>query len=145
MQDVYRGKRMIIMARSNRQAGFTLIELMITIVVVAILVGIALPAFQGQLTRGKRTAAQAEMMDIASRQQQFLLADRAYATKPALEASGFSFDPDVANHYNYAITVGSGTSPTFTITFTPFGSQASDGIMTLNEQGVGTPTEAWKR
>ena len=89
----------------RRDAGFTLVELMIVVVIVGILVTVALPAFQNQVIRGNRTAAQAEMLDIANRHQQFLLSNRTYMDKTMLEASGYSLDPDVARHYVYTITL----------------------------------------
>lgn len=129
----------------NAQRGFTLIELMIVIVIVAILVAVALPAYQNQVIRGNRAAAQAVMLDIANRQQQRFLSDRSYADKAALESSGFSLDPDVARNYTYSITLGAGTVPSYVVTFTATGRQAEDGNLTLNEQGVGTPADKWDR
>jgi type IV pilus assembly protein PilE len=125
--------------QSFRQRGFTLIELMITVVIVAILASVALPAYQEQVRRGHRAAAQTEMMDIANREQQFLLANRAYADKVALEGSGYALPSELASKYGYAIAVNNAaTPPTFTITFTPSGSQTSDGALVLNSAGVKT-------
>lgn len=132
-------------SRQTPQQGFTLIELMITIVIVAILASIALPAYQNQVIRGNRVAAQAVMLDIANRQQQFFLSDRAFADKTRLENSGFTLDQDVARNYGYTIAVAAGPPPTYTITFTPSGNQAKDGALTLNEQGAGTPANKWDR
>ncbi|MEH6584493.1 MAG: type IV pilin protein [Halioglobus sp.] len=132
-------------SKRRRESGFTLMELMITTVIVGILMAVALPAYQSQLKRGIRTAAQGDMMDIANRQQQYLLSNRAYFDKTTLVAAGYSLDSDVSNSYTYAIAVGSGTSPTYTITFTPYGAQSSESVLTLNEQGVGTPTNNWDR
>ena len=126
----------------NREAGFTLAELMIVVVIVGILMAIALPTFQNQVIRSKRTAAQAEMLDIANRQQQYLLSNRTYMDKATLEASGYSLDPDVAKNYSYTIALG---TITYTVTFTPSGAQSKDGPLTLNEQGAGTPASKWDR
>ncbi|MGK8470515.1 hypothetical protein ACRS34_06055 [Stutzerimonas stutzeri] len=46
-------------------------------------------------------------------------------------------------HYSFAVTVGSGTAPSFLITFTALGSQAVDGDLTLNHEGVKTPPDKW--
>nr|MDP2192435.1 type IV pilin protein [Rhodoferax sp.] len=129
--------------RSGKQNGFTLIELMITTVIVAILASIAYPSYTQYIVRANRSAAQAQMMDIANRQQQFLLASRAYASKTTLEASGYAPPSTVSAKYNYDIAVGTATVPSFTITFTPTGTQAADGNLTLNSEGVKTPTTKW--
>ena len=91
----------------------------------------------------RRAAAQAEMMDIANRQQQYLLANRTYASKSELESGGYALSSEVSANYGYDITLGSGSVPTFTITFTPTGAQAGDGALTLTSEGVKTPTGKW--
>ena len=58
---------------NRRSAGFSLLELMITVAVVAILASIALPSYREYIKRGKRAAAQSVLMDLAARQQAFLL------------------------------------------------------------------------
>lgn len=125
------------------QQGFTLIELMIAIAIVGILAAVAYPAYTQYTIRANRAAAQAEMMNIANRQQQFLLSNRNYATKEVLETSGYTLPPEVSGKYGYAIAVGAGAVPTFTLTFTPSGMQASDGNLTINSEGVKTPAGKW--
>ncbi|PNF81704.1 type IV pilin protein [Stutzerimonas stutzeri] len=123
--------------------GFTLIEVMIVVVIIGILASIALPNYRQYVVRSNRTAAQAQMLDIANRQQHFLLANRSYADTPALTASGFSLSSEVSPHYSFAVTVGSGTVPSYLITFTAVGSQASDGNLTLDNEGTKTPADKW--
>lgn len=128
-----------------RQTGFSLIELMITVAVVALLAGVAYPSYTNHVIRTKRSAAQAQMLDIANRQQQFLLANRAYASTTDLANSGFTLPKDVSSNYGYSITVGATTVPSFTVTFTPTGAQAVDGVLTLNSEGAKLPAEKWQK
>ena len=120
-----------------------MIELMIVVAIVAILAAVAYPAYTQYVIKANRSAAQSQMMDIASRQQQFLLAGRAYASKDVLTASGYSLPADLATRYNYSITLGTTTVPSYTLTFEAKGAQLSDGSLTLNSEGLKTPAEKW--
>ncbi|OWW23007.1 type IV pilin protein [Noviherbaspirillum denitrificans] len=132
------------MQNPKHRRGFTLIELMISMVIVTILAAVALPSYRNYVKRGKRAAAQAQMMDIANRQQQYFLDKRSYATKDELQSAGYSLPSEVSAYYSYDIAVPSSGTPAYTITFTPTGSQASDGALTLNNAGVKTPADKWK-
>jgi type IV pilus assembly protein PilE len=127
----------------KKHKGFTLIELMITIVIVAILASIAIPSYRQYVIRGNRTAAQAVMMDIATRQQQFFVANRTYATADDL---GITLPPEVAEHYDFAIVPDGGPPPGFEITFTPKEDsvQSGDVELTLDSEGVKGPEGKWK-
>ena len=129
----------------QRQGGFTLIELMIVIAIVAILLAVALPAYQQQIIRGHRAAAQSDMLDIANREQQYLLSNRTYIDHTAMQATGYELSTRVDNHYTYTITLGTDTLPSYTITFTPKSGdrQESDGPLTLTSEGVKSPTGKW--
>jgi type IV pilus assembly protein PilE len=125
--------------KAGKQSGFTLIELMITVAIVGILAAIAYPSYTQYVLRGHRAAAQSEMMDIANREQQFMLSNRSYADTTALEGSGYALPSEVAARYNYGVAADNvATPPTFTITFTPTGVQASDGELVLNSVGLKT-------
>jgi len=124
--------------------GFTLVEMMIVVAIIGILAAIGIPQYQQYVMKGNRAAAQSFMMDVASRQEQYLLDARAYA--PDLGTLGLGTLPsDVAKHYTMSMNVPGGTPPTFTVTATPIPTkpQASDGILTLNDVGAKTPTDKW--
>ena len=127
----------------KRNLGFSLIELMIVVAVIAILASIALPSYQQYIIRSNRAHAQAQMMDIASRQQQYFLASRAYGT---LEDLGFgSTTINVNDRYDCSATPGTDAVPTYTITCNPVAGsgQYSDGSLTLNNLGQKTPAGKW--
>jgi type IV pilus assembly protein PilE len=129
--------------------GFTLIELMIVVAIVAILASIAVPSYRQYVIRSNRSAAQSVMMDIANRQQQFLLANRTYADDETLLANGYTLPAEVSANYTLDINADPPLSgpPVFTISLTPLAGsgQASDVTLTLDQQGVKTPADKWRR
>lgn len=128
----------------HNQRGFTLIELMMVVVILAILLAVALPAYQNQIIRGHRAAAKSEMLEIANRQQQYMLANRGY-TNTLADLGGYILPTDVSPNYSAAIVLGGGAVPFYTLTFTAQGRQASDGNLTINSEGVKTPADKWER
>lgn len=122
----------------QRQNGFSLIELMIAVVVVAVLAAVAYPSYQEHLRKSRRASAQAFMMEVANRQQQYLLDARNYAVgSTALTTLNLTTPTDVSAHYTVAVTPTAPTTPpSYTITATPSSTvQTSDGALTLDYQG----------
>jgi len=77
------------------QDGFTLIELMITVVVVSILASIALPAYQDYVTRGKLTEAMTELSSMSVKLEQYYQDYRDYTNFPCAASSNakyFAYD-----------------------------------------------------
>ena len=120
----------------RRAAGFTLIELMITVAIVVTLMSVALPSYQEHLRKSRRAEAQAYMMAVATRQQQFLVDTRAYAT--TLTAVGVAVPASVDSAYTLAMPAPGVNPPSFTITLTPKTAQTSERCGTLTLDAAGT-------
>jgi type IV pilus assembly protein PilE len=131
----------------KRARGFTLIEIMIVVAVIAILASIALPSYNNYLRKARRADAQAALTDIATRQQQYLMDARAYA--PDLATLNYTLQTTVTDWYTVAIAVA-GPPPSFTVTATPIASKAQveDGSLQLTSTGakkrtVGSTDHPW--
>ena len=117
--------------------GFTLIELMIVVAIIGILAAIAFPAYQSQVRKSNRAAAQAVLMDVANKQQLYLSSQRAYAD--TLAKLSVTPPTDVSRWYDVTVTVNNAaTPPTFLVTATPKAgsAQAPDGELTLDSAGT---------
>lgn len=131
------------LAMKRAASGFTLIELLIAVAIVGILTAVALPSYKTYTMKAKRRAAQAQILDLANREEQYLVANRAYADTAALTANGYALPADVAANYSFAVTVGASGPPSYTITFTAINNQVSDGDLSLTSAGVKSPASKW--
>ena len=129
----------------NKLRGFTLIELMIVVAIIAILSAVAVPGYQSYVKKANRADAQQVMMTIVNKQQQYLLDARQYTD--VLGSAGLNVFAGDSNwtcttgcsSTRYAITVAinnAATPPTFTVTATPTAIQSSDGTLTVTSAGV---------
>jgi type IV pilus assembly protein PilE len=121
--------------RRKSSIGFTLIEMIVVVVMIGILAAIAVPNYSEYIQRGYRSAAQAYISDLASRQTQFFLDRRAYATTVA--ALNVPAPAEIVNRYNVTVVANLGPPATFTLTATPTGTQVGDrcGVMTIDQAG----------
>ena len=129
-----------------KNRGFTLVELMIAVAVVGILTAIAYPSYTNYLVKGNRAAAKAFLLDVAQKQQQYLLDNRSYASTAAdLKLDVANQPPEFKRYYTLAIVATAGPPPAFTATVTPNAGtrQAKDGSLFINSKGEKTPADKW--
>jgi type IV pilus assembly protein PilE len=135
------------MSTAPKQRGFTLIELMIAVVIVGILAAIAYPSYVNNVTKSRRSAAEAFMLSVANKQEQYLLDARRYAT--ALTDLNLATPAEVSTYYNVVVTAdNTATPPGYLITSTPLGTQLSNDAacpsLTLDNTGTRLPaTGCW--
>jgi type IV pilus assembly protein PilE len=114
-----------------RAAGFTLIELMITVVIAAILMSIAFPLYQHQIRESRRTDARSAVLDLASREERYYATNNAYtALASNLGYSGWDI-PIGGGYYEIHppgnINAGTATqAATFTVTAVPIAGKGQD-------------------
>jgi type IV pilus assembly protein PilE len=136
-------------AGRQRAAGFTLAELMITVAIAALLLVVAVPSYQAQVQKSRRTEARTALLDLAGREERWFSSNNAYTNVPA-NLGYLSFTPVGSGYYNVAIVVVAAnpanvppTQAGYTITATPIGIQAQDTIcatFTVDQTGTQTST-----
>lgn len=131
---------------TKRQRGFTLIELMITVAVIGILAGIALPAYQRYVTESRRAEAMAGLMAMQALQERWRLNNPSYGTATNLATVG---SLPVSAYYDFTVSANAATTYTLQATAKSTQLSADSGCspLTINEAGTkGAPsTNCWKK
>ena len=131
----------------GRRSGFSLIELMVVVAIIGILAALAYPSYLDHVRKGHRAKGQALLMELAQRQQNFLMTRRRYAS--SLEELGYistgdgalsSASQDVAQSYqltSMGVLPGE-RPPSFYMILEPVAAsvQAGDGSLCLSNTGA---------
>ena len=123
--------------------GFTLIELMVVVIIVAILAAIAIPGYTSQIRKSRRTEARSALLDAAAREERFFATNNFYTV--ATSDLGYGAGPwpvKVGNSY-YQLNAGACTivnthCTDYTLTATAINSQVKDtacATFTLSQTG----------
>ena len=78
----------------QHKKGFTLLELMVTVAVIAILAGIALPSYSDYTTRSKFVEATSNLADLRVKMEQYYADNRRYSTNAGGGVCGIPGVPD---------------------------------------------------
>jgi type IV pilus assembly protein PilE len=127
--------------RLHRASGFTLIELMIVVVIIAILAAIAIPSYQDYIRRGQASEAGAFLSDYRVKMEQYYQDNKGYggaacadaAPVPAWAAFG------VAKFFTYTCALTGGGAG-YTITATGSSGSVVGYAYTINQSGVQATT-----
>lgn len=117
--------------------GLTLIEVMITIAILAILAAIAYPSYTKYKIKGNRVDVQSELMRVAGRLQSYKLANNTYASATLTGVGGTANYPVSGTAY-YTITLAvDSDNQGYTLTATPVSTslQTGNGVVCLNQDG----------
>ncbi len=122
----------------NTQKGFTLLELMIVVVVVAILAAIALPNYQSHMIKTRRVAAAACLLEISQWMERSYTVAMTYTglALPAMQCSG-----NLAGYYAFNLAVIDARN--YSLSATPQGAQANNdpdscGTLSIDQAGQKT-------
>lgn len=140
-----------------RTGGFTLIELIITVAIVAILASIAVPSYSSFIARGKRADARGQLQQAAQFMQRFYSANDAYDSARSGQAIATAMPSNLQRAPAdgtpvYALTIVA-TASAYTLTMAPTGTMATDACGSYVMTSAGSRTvvgntrtrdECWK-
>ncbi len=145
---------------ASGQLGFSLIELMVVVAIVAILSAFAYPSYERYVIKTKRTVAQSALLQVADRQQQFFMDNKRFAVD--LTNLGFGANPYVLGEDGmstvagdtqavYSLSLSNVTATTWTATAAPLHGQLSRdsycGSLSLTQAGAkgktGSSDKCW--
>lgn len=138
----------------QRQLGVTLLELMITVVIIAVLAAIAIPNYRAYSQRSHRTEAKSALLRVQTQQERFYLDNDRFASSFAAGELDMS-DESENGVYELALSTTDGWADDFTATATPKAGGGTNGVdqttdtdctsFSINSEGVRTAssTECW--
>ena len=122
------------------QTGFTLIELMIVVAIIAVLAAIALPIYSDYITRGKLTEAQNNLSALRVAMEQYFQDNRTYASSTTATNCGVSMPSgNSAKYFSYTCAL---TTSGYTITASGSVTQTTAFSFTIDQTNNHTTPNA---
>ena len=143
---------MVVLAGTLRRShGFTLIELMVVVAVVAILSAIAYPSYRDSVLKGRRAEARSALAELLQQQERFMTQNNSYQAFVSSDSVPFkTFVGQDASGATYTLSAttcdatGGGTAPSIKecvkVVATPAFSDPQGGNLALSSTGVKTCT-----
>jgi type IV pilus assembly protein PilE len=136
-------------SRRTRSRGFTLIEVMIVVAVVAILAALALPSYADYLRRGQVVEAFTVLSDYKVKMEQYYQDNRNYGNAGGAACANAAgaptwagFTSHGAKFFTFACALGSSSdNQSYTITATGSAGRAVSHAYTMNSAGERRTTE----
>jgi type IV pilus assembly protein PilE len=129
---------------TSSQRGFTLIELMIVLVIVAVLAAVAYGDYSGYISKSRRADGEAALVGLATAMERHFTENATYMG--AASGGNNTGAPDIFSAKSpldgtdifYNLTINAATASTYTLRATPANEQANDpcGTLTLNQAGA---------
>ena len=131
----------------QNMAGFTLVELIVAMVVMAIISSVAIASYRNFAMEGRRATALTALTDAASRQEQFFLNNKTYSG--TVGSGGLNVTTTIDGGY-YILSIATATTACplnrcWQMSAAPVGNQAEDSCATLSvdSDGSKTPNGCW--
>lgn len=130
-----------------RTAGWTLIELMVALLIIAVLATFALPAYRSHALRAHRVEAKSALLALAAAQERFYLHHDRYAAHAELSAAppqGLGL-AEMTRNGRYRLTIAVADTRLFRASAAASADQAADercATFTIDAYGARTATNA---
>jgi len=129
------------MGTMNKNKGFTLMELMITVAIIGIIAAIAIPSYQDFINKSRRSEAHAGLTKMQLQQEAHRMMNSAFASAFGT-GSNDVYEP-TSDYYTFTL---SGSANTYSVIATAKSTQTADTActpMTIDQTGTKTPAGCW--